>query len=155
MHEMDFLIYHGKIKDPKEINIIKKRLIENPDIIGFLNPRYLICEEQLLNAILLTFHAFETKTNFSPTFGIELYLKLAGVTQIKNALPYFELNKNSEEVIVISSKEVQIKGLPLEKGLPSLNPDNDVKEYYLDNHQQPLGNLCDYAVAKSVESLLK
>ncbi len=152
---MDIWIYNGDIEKPLEISQLKEELIENPSVLAFFDSEYLICKEQLLNAILLTHLAYETKTNFSSTFGIELLLKLSGETQIKNALSYFELKETSKTVVIVSTKPLELDSMRITGGLPFLTPNDNVKHFYKKMNPTNQDELCDFAIAKSVESLIK
>lgn len=137
------------------LEIIRERLIKNPDVLAFIDPTYLVCEEQLLNALLLTVEAFKTGSNYSSTFGVELFLKLSGLTQIKQAIPIFDIQPSTEYVVVIGSKELEIEGVSLHPGIPKLEIPDKIRSFYDINLSSTKNGLCDIAISKSVESLVK
>ncbi len=149
-----YYIYHKIINKDENLEQLRENLIRNPAIKGFLDTKFIVCKEQLLHAINLTEIAFETETNKSTNWGIELDLTLAGTTQIVKALELFDLKPSTQSLILITESPLNKNNFKnIHEGFPDLAPSIDALNYF--NIISDFDNPCKKAMSKSILKQLK
>ncbi len=113
---MDKLYYHHKYLEPSDnYKQIKDFILSLKGKKTLLDADKLECTEQLLVSVFRANRAEENGSMLANTWGIEVYLQLAGIHQIKPAIELFDIHSDTKLVIVVCEYDKIdnfIKGLP-------------------------------------------
>ncbi len=120
-------VFHFHLDKGTDINILKEELINDTKILFFADATYIACQHQLINALVQSHVAFETKTNFAKVPGIEILLRLAGTSQIHKARKLFEITEETDYVVIAS--EVQMERWKSYNCNPGLPHDENLVPY--------------------------
>lgn len=116
---------------------IKSNLLEFEDIIVFFDGRNIICENQVKMALFRAFRSKEENKTIAKQFNIEILLHLAGTHQIKIALDLYDVNKDTELIVVFQKKSTRIIENAI-AGFPKISPNpNTIEKMKIRNLKDP------------------